>query len=73
VLKDSKNNYESTNNKMSLEFDIQRYLDVNLTSSFDDNYYFDIKDAIPITLNVASFIFINTDRKHNIHHILDYL
>ena len=57
MLKDSKNNYESTN-KMSLEFDIQRYLDVNLTSSFDDNYYFDIKDAIPITLNVASFFLL---------------
>ena len=69
MLKDSKNNYESTNNKMSLEFDIQRYLDVNLTSSFDDNYYFDIKDAIPITLNVESFIFIKTDCKHNINHI----
>ena len=69
MLKDSKNNYESTNSKMSLEFDIQRYLDVNLTSSFDDNYYFDIKDAIPITLKVESFIFIKTDCKHNIHHI----
>ena len=69
MLKDSKNNYESTNNKMSLEFDIQRYLDVNLTSSFDDNYYFDIKDAIPITLNVESFIFIKTNCKHDIHHI----
>jgi hypothetical protein len=68
VLKDSKNNYESTN-KTSLEFDIQRHLDVNLTSSLDDNYYFDIKDAIPITLNVESFIFIKTDCKHNIHHI----
>ena len=54
---------------MSLEFDIQRYLDVNLTSSFDDNYYFDIKDALPITLNVESFIFIKTNCKHNIHHI----
>ena len=69
MLKDSKNNYESTNNKMYLEFDIQRYLDVNLTSSFDDNYYFDIKDAIPITLNVESFIFMKTDCKHNINHI----
>jgi disulfide oxidoreductase YuzD len=69
VLKNSKkNNYESNNN-MSLEFDIQRYLDVNLTSSFDDNYYFDIKDALPITLNVESFIFIKTNCKHNIHHI----
>ena len=63
-----KNNYES-NNKRSLEFDIQRYLDVNLTSSFDDNYYFNIKDAIPITLKVESFIFIKTDCKHNIHHV----
>jgi hypothetical protein len=70
VLKNSKkNNYESNNNNMSLEFDIQRYLHVNLTSSFDDNYYFDIKDAIPITLNVESLIFIKTNCKHNIHHI----
>lgn len=71
MLKNSKkNNYESNNNNnMSLEFDIQRYLDVNLTSSFDDNYYFDIKDALPITLNVESFIFIKTNCKHNIHHI----
>jgi hypothetical protein len=69
VLKNSKrNNYESTN-KMSLEFDVKRYLDVNLIASFNDNHYFDIKDAIPITLKVESFIFIKTDCKHNIHHI----
>ena len=54
---------------MSLEFDIQRYLDFNLTSRFDDNQYFDIKYAVPITLNVESFIFIKKDCKHNIHHI----
>jgi len=69
VLENSKKNNPESTNKTSLEFDIQRYLDVNLTSSFDDNYYFDIKDAIPITLNVESFIFIKTDCKHNIHHI----
>jgi hypothetical protein len=70
VLKNSKENKcESNNNKTSLEFDIQRYLDVNLTSSFDDNYYFDIKDALPIRLNVESFIFIKTNCKHNIYHI----
>ena len=63
-----KNNYESSD-KIPLEFNIQRYLDVNLTSSFDDNYHFGIKDAIPITLNVESFIFIKTNCKHNIHHI----
>ena len=68
VLKDSKNNHES-NNQMSLEFDIQRYLDVSITSSFDDNYYFGLKDAIPITLNVESFIFIKSYCIHNIHHI----
>lgn len=68
MLKNSKNNHES-NNKMSLEFDIQRYLDVNITSSFDDNYYFGSKDAIPITLKVESFIFIKSYCKHNIHHI----
>jgi hypothetical protein len=54
---------------MSLEFDIQRYLDVNIASSFDDNYYFGIKDAVPITLKVESFIFIKSYCKHNIHHI----
>ena len=69
MLENSKKNNPESTNKTSLEFDIQRYLDVNLTSSFDDNYYFDIKDAIPITLNVESFIFIKTDCKHNIHHI----
>jgi hypothetical protein len=69
VLENSKKNNPESTDKIPLEFDIQRYLDVNLTSSFDDNYYFDIKDAIPITLNVESFIFIKTDCKHNIHHI----
>jgi hypothetical protein len=68
VLKNSKNNQESNNN-MSLEFDVQRYLDVNIASSFDDKYYFGIKDAIPITLKVESFIFIKSYCKHNIHHI----
>jgi hypothetical protein len=69
VLENSKkNNYESSD-KIPLEFNIQRYLDVNLTSSFDDNYHFGIKDAIPITLNVESFIFIKTNCKHTIHHI----
>ena len=68
MLKDSKNNHES-NNKMSLEFDIQRYLDVSIISSFDDSYHFGLKDAIPITLNVESFIFIKSYCIHNIHHI----
>ena len=68
MLKDSKNNHESKN-QMSLEFDIQRYLDVSITSSFDDNYYFGLKDAIPITLNVESFIFLKTCCMHNIIHI----
>ncbi len=69
MLENSKKNNPESTDKIPLEFDIQRYLDVNLNSSFDDNYYFDIKDAIPITLNVESFIFIKTDCKHNIHHI----
>ena len=69
MLKNSKENKCESNNNMSLEFDIQRYLDVNLTSSFDDNYYFDIKDALPIRLNVESFIFIKANCKHNIYHI----
>ena len=61
MLKDSKNNHES-NNKMSLKFDIQRYLDVSIIPSFDDddNHFFGIKDAIPITLKVESFIFIKS-------------
>ena len=68
MLNDSKNNHESKN-QMSLEFDIQRYLDVSITSGFDDNYYFGLKDAIPITLNVESFIFIKSYCIHNIYHI----
>ena len=70
MLKDSKNNHES-NNKMSLKFDIQRYLDVSIIPSFDDddNHFFEIKDAIPITLKVESFIFIKSYCIHNIHHI----
>ncbi|MGZ8891055.1 MAG: hypothetical protein ACXW0J_06615 [Nitrososphaeraceae archaeon] len=70
MLKDSKNNHES-NNKMSLKFDIQRYLDVSIIPSFDDddNHFFGIKDAIPITLKVESFIFIKSYCIHNIQHI----
>ena len=70
MLKDSKNNHES-NNKISLKFDIQRYLDVSIISNFDDddNHFFGIKDAIPITLKVESFIFIKSYCIHNIHHI----
>ena len=70
MLKDSKNNHES-NNKMSLKFDIQRYLDASIIPSFDDddNHFFGIKDAIPITLKVESFVFIKTYCIHNIHHI----
>lgn len=69
MLKNSKKNNYEPSDKIPLEFDIQRYLDVKLTSSFDDTYYFGIKDAIPITLNVESFIFIKTNCQHNIHHI----
>jgi hypothetical protein len=56
---------------MSLKFDIQRYLDVSIISNFDDddNHFFGIKDAIPITLKVESFIFIKSYCIHNIHHI----
>jgi hypothetical protein len=70
VLKDSKNNHES-NNKMSLKFNIQRYLDVSIIPSFDDddNHFFGINDAIPITLKVKSFIFIKSYCIHNIQHI----
>ena len=58
----------NNNNNISLDFDIQRYLDVDIS---DFNLYereFDIKDAIPISLNLKSFIFIKTNCIHNILH-----
>src|ERR687895_519279 len=58
----------NNNNNISLDFDIQRYLDVDIS---DFNLYereFDINDAIPISLNLDSFIFIKTSCIHNILH-----
>ena len=54
----NKNETNNNNNNISLDFDIQRYLDVNI---LDSNLYeqeFGIRDAIPISLNLDSFIFI---------------
>jgi hypothetical protein len=61
-------NKNETNNNISLDFDIQRYLDVDI---LDSNLYkqeFGIKDAIPISLNLESFIFIKTSCIHGILH-----
>ena len=61
-------NKNETNN-ISLDFEIQRSLDVSIS---DSNLYkreFGIKDAIPISLNLESFIFIKTNCMHNILHI----
>jgi hypothetical protein len=61
-------NKNETNN-ISLDFEIQRFLDVSIS---DSNLYkreFGIKDAIPISLNLESFIFIKTNCIHNILHI----
>ena len=67
MLNELKNKNE-TNNNISLDFDIQRYLDVDI---LDSNLYkqeFGIKDAIPISLNLESFIFIKTYCIHAILH-----
>ncbi len=69
MLNELKNTNETNNNNnISLDFDIQRYLDVDIS---DSNLYekeFDIKDAIPISLNLKSFIFIKTSCIHGILH-----
>jgi hypothetical protein len=68
LLNELKNTNEINNNNISLDFDIQRYLDVDIS---DSNLYkkeFDIKDAIPISLNLKSFIFIKTSCIHGILH-----
>ena len=66
MLNELKNKNETNN--ISLDFVIQRYLDVNI---LDSNLYeqeFGIRDAIPISLNLDSFIFIKTSCMHNILH-----
>jgi hypothetical protein len=67
LLNELKNKNETNN--ISLDFEIQRFLDVSIS---DSNLYkreFGIKDAIPISLNLKSFIFIKTNCMHNILHI----
>jgi hypothetical protein len=64
------NELENSNgtNNLSLDFDIQRYVDVDI---IDSNLYkqeFGMKDAIPISLNLESFIFIKPRCIHNILH-----
>src|ERR671914_1990749 len=61
-------NKNETNNNISLDFDIQRYLDVNIIDSNLYDQEFDIRDAIPISLNLDSFILIKTSCIHNILH-----
>ncbi len=67
MLNELKNKNE-TNNNISLDFDIQRYLDVDISDSNLYEQEFDIKDAIPISLNLKSFIFIKTSCIHGILH-----
>ncbi|HJU58975.1 MAG TPA: hypothetical protein VJ583_04450, partial [Nitrososphaeraceae archaeon] len=61
-------NKSETNNNISLDFDIQRYLDVDISDSNLYKQEFGIKDAIPISLNLESFIFIKTSCIHGILH-----
>ena len=68
MLNELKNKNE-TNNNISLDFDIQRYLDVDISDSNLYKQEFGIKDAIPISLNLKSFIFIKTSCIHGILHI----
>ena len=67
MFDDSKYIHKSDN--ISLKFDIQKYIDVGISSNFDTDYEFGIKDAIPMSLNVESFILIKTSCMHNIHHL----
>jgi hypothetical protein len=67
LLNELKNKNE-TNNNISLDFDIQRYLDVDISDSNLYKQEFGIKDAIPISLNLKSFIFIKTSCIHGIPH-----
>ena len=69
MLNELKNTNEiNNNNNISLDFDIQRYLDVDISDSNLYEQEFDIKDAIPISLNLKSFIFIKTSCIHGILH-----
>ena len=66
MLNELKNKNEST--AISLDFDIQRFLDVDISDSNLYKQEFGIKDAIPISLNLKSFIFIKTSCIHGILH-----
>ena len=66
---DELKNKNETNNNLSLDFDIQRYVDVDISDSNLYQQEFSIRDAIPISLNLESFIFIKTHCIHNIFHI----
>ncbi|HET8793768.1 MAG TPA: hypothetical protein VFM31_08240, partial [Nitrososphaeraceae archaeon] len=66
---DELKNKNETNNNLSLDFDIQRYVDVNISDSNLYQQEFSIRDAIPISLNLESFIFIKTHCIHSIFHI----
>jgi hypothetical protein len=61
-------NKNETNN-ISLDFEIQRSLDVSISDYNLSIREFGIKDGIPISLNLESFIFIKTNCIHNILHI----
>ncbi|HEX5185933.1 MAG TPA: hypothetical protein VFV86_03495 [Nitrososphaeraceae archaeon] len=68
-LKNKNETNNNNNNNLSLDFDIQRYVDVDISDSNLYQQEFDIRDAIPISLNLESFIFIKTHCIHNIFHI----
>jgi hypothetical protein len=67
LLNDLQNKNETNN--MSLDFEIQRSLNISISDSDLYKREFGIKDAIPISLNLESFIFIKTNCMHNILHI----
>jgi hypothetical protein len=68
-LLDELENKNETSNNLSLDFDIQRYVDVDISNSNLYQQEFGIRDAIPISLNLESFIFIKTHCIHSIFHI----
>ena len=55
---DELENKNETSNNLSLDFDIQRYVDVDISDSNLYQQEFSIRDAIPISLNLESFIFV---------------
>ncbi len=75
MLNESKNKEDETTttitNNISLAFDIQRYVDVNILNSKLYDKEFGIRDAIPISLNLDSFIFITTNCIHDILHLFE--